>query len=76
MVQVQLNVDNEVKAVADALGLLIADLKAKKSINMIIADVLPGVISAISSYQTVGAEMNSVDNQVYVAKVIAQALEG
>lgn len=75
MQQVQLNVDDEVKSVADALKVLIADIQAKKPIAQIAADVLPALLSAMGSYQSVGADIKKVDNQVYLVKCLAEALE-
>lgn len=75
MQTVSLNVDDEIKSLGDSLGLLISDLKAKKSVTQIAADVLPGLLGAIGQFQAAGVDIKKVDNQVYLAKVLAMALE-
>lgn len=75
MQPVQLNVDDEVKALGDSLKVLVSDIKAKKSIAVIAADALPGLFAAVGGFQAMGADVKKVDNQVYLAKCIAEALE-
>lgn len=75
MQQVQLNVDDEMKAAGDALSLLIIDIKAGKAIAAIAGDVLPGLIAAIGGYANMGADIKKVDNQVYILRCLAGALE-
>ncbi len=75
MQTVQLSVDEEIKSVGDAIKVLIMDIVAKKSIAVITADALPGLLSAISGFQVIGADIKKVDNQVYLAKCLAEALE-
>ncbi len=76
MQPVQLSVDDEVKGLGDSLKALIVDIKAKKSAMQITTDVLPGVIAGVTGISTLGADLKKVDNQVYLAKCIAEALEG
>ena len=75
MQEVQLMVADEVKALGDSLGMLIADIKAGKGLAAIVADVLPGLLSAVGGYADVPADMKSVDNQIYLARILAMALE-
>lgn len=75
MQPVQLQVDDEVKALGDSLQALIVDIKAKKATAAIVSDVLPGVIAAVGGFQALGADLKKVDNQVYLARSIALALE-
>lgn len=76
MQTVQLSVADEVKALADALAALAGDIKAKKPVASIIADVLPALLPAAAGFQSLGADMAAVDNQTYVAYALAKALEG
>lgn len=75
MQQVPLSVDDEIKSLGDALGILVADIKAKKSITQIAADSLPGLLSAVGGYQAAAVDIKKVDNQVYLLRALAQALE-
>jgi hypothetical protein len=75
MQAVQLSVSDEVKALADSLGLLITDLKAGKGVAAVAADVLPSLLSGISQYQSLGADAKAVDNQAYILRVVLLALE-
>lgn len=75
MQAVQLNVSDEMKALGDALGQLIGDIKAKKSVAQIAADVLPGLLVAVGGMSAMGADIKLVDNQVFLLKSIVGALE-
>jgi hypothetical protein len=75
MKQVQLNVDDEFAAAGDAIKVLIADIKAGKSIAVITGDALPNLIVAIGGYANMAADVKKVDNQIYLVKSIADALE-
>lgn len=75
MQQIQLNVDDEFKAVGDVLAGLIADIKAKKPAAQIATDALPGLLAAVGSYASMAADIKKVDNQVYLVRAIAAALE-
>jgi hypothetical protein len=75
MKQVQLNVDDEFAAAGDAVKSLISDIKAKKSITEIAANALPNLIAAVGGYSSMAADVKKVDNQVYLIKSIADALE-
>lgn len=76
MVQVQLQVDDEVKAAGDALKQLIVDIKAKKSVAQIAADVLPNLLAAAGGFQNLGADLKKADNEAYLAKCLSEALQG
>lgn len=75
MQNVQLNVDDEVKAAGDMIKTLILDIKAKKSITAIAGDALPGLIAAVGGYASFAGDVKKSDNQVYLAKCLAEALE-
>lgn len=75
MVKVELNVDDEFKAAGDALAILIVDIVAKKSITQIAADSLPLLFQAVGGFSAMGVDIKKVDNQVYLAKCLADALE-
>lgn len=75
MQQVQLNVADEIKALGDSLKSLIADIKAKKSIAEIAGDVLPQLIGAVGGFQSMGADIKLVDNQLYILRSILEPLE-
>ncbi len=72
---IQLNVDDEVKSLGDALTSLISDIKAKKSVGVIAADALPSLISAVGGYANMGADLKKVDNQTYLLRALGLALE-
>lgn len=72
---VQLNVADEVKALGDALAIIVLDVKAKKGVAQIATDALPGLLAAIGGMANIGADIKLVDNQVYLIKALAQALE-
>ncbi len=76
MQAVQLNVADEVKALGDALQALIADLKAKKSIAQIGADILPALLSGIGGVANIGADLNLADNDAYLARAIKLGING
>ena len=75
MQQVILEVSDEVKALADALGLMVADIKAGKAAAAIVADCLPGLVAAVGGYAAAAADIKLVDNQIYLLRVLAQTLE-
>lgn len=75
MQQVQLSVADEVKALGDAISGIVSDVKAKKSVAQIAADALPGLLQAVGGMQSLGADAKLIDNQVYLVKCLAQALE-
>lgn len=75
MQQVQLQVADEVKAVADAMALLITDIKAKKSATQILTDTLPGIMTAVEGLGAMSADLKKVDDQVYLIKSLLGALE-
>jgi len=74
MVQVQLNVDDEIKALADALAIAIVDVKAKKPIAQDLTDVAAKLIPALASLQNVQVDIKKGDNQAYVVKALSDAL--
>ena len=75
MQQVELQVADEIKALGDAISGIIVDIKAKKSIAQIASDALPGLLQAVGGMQSLGADVKLVDNQVYLVRCLAQALE-
>lgn len=75
MQQVILNVDSEFKAAGDLIYTLIKDIKAGKNVAEIAADVLPTLMIAVSGYSAFAADVKKVDNQVYLVKALADALE-
>ncbi len=75
MQTVPLSVDDEMKAVGDAFKVLIVDIMAKKGIATITTDALPLLLSAIGGLQSMGVDIRKVDNQVYLLRCIAEALE-
>lgn len=75
MQQVTIMVDDEFKAAGDAIGALITDIKAGKSVEQISADVLPSLLPAISSYANFASDVKKPWNQAYLVEKIAEALE-
>lgn len=74
--QVTLNVDDEIKALGDALATLISDIKAKKSVAQIASDLLPGLMAAVSGYQNIGGDLKKVDDQTFLVHALSKALQG
>ncbi len=72
---VELNVDDEVKALGDALKVLVSDIKDKKSIAQIAADALPGLLAGVAGFAALGGDLKKVDNQAYLLKCLGDALE-
>jgi hypothetical protein len=75
MQTVQLQVDDEIKAVADAIGGLISDIKAGKTVVQDLTDALMALVPAVSALQALPADIKKVDNQVYILKSLGDALE-
>lgn len=75
MQQVTLNVSDEYKALGDALNGLISDIKAKKTAVQDLQDLLAPLLGAVAGLQNLGADVKLVDNQVYLIRSIASALE-
>lgn len=73
--QIQLLVDDEVKALGDALRILLVDLKAKKAAGVILSDAVAPLIAAVGGISNFGADIKKGDNQVYLVKAIVDALE-
>lgn len=71
----EIQVADEVAAIGDAVKALVLDIKAKKEVAVIVADVLPKLMTAVSAFQALGADLKKVDNQVYLVKCLAEAFE-
>lgn len=72
---VSISVDDEIKALGDALGVLVADIKAKKATAQIVSDALPGLLVAVGGFQNMAADFKKPENQVYLVLALAKALE-
>lgn len=72
---VTLNVDDEFAALGDAIGVLIADIKAGKSALVDLEDAIAKLVPAVGAFQNIAVDVKKVDNQVYLVKAIADALE-
>lgn len=70
-VQVILEVGKESKEVADAILVLVADLKAKKALAEIAADALPKFAAAIDGIGAVGAEWKDGDKSALIAYLVS-----
>jgi hypothetical protein len=70
-----LNVDDEYAALGDGIHDLIAGIKGKKPVTEIVSDVLPDLVAAVGGLANLGKDIKKVDNQVYLVKCIADALE-
>ena len=55
-VDVTVTVPAEAKVLADSLVKLVSDLKAKKDLATVTADVLPGLLDAVSKFSELQAE--------------------
>lgn len=75
MQTVTLAVDDEVKALGDAIGVLIADIKAGKTIMQDFTDTFALLIGAVGSMQSLPVDIKKVDNQAYLGMVFAKQFE-
>lgn len=76
-VTVEIEVGKESKEVADALGDLVADIKAGKEVAAIVAENIPGLLKAIDGFDKLDDEMKAVSRNAtvaYVAYKVADAL--
>lgn len=73
-IPVQINVPKESKDVIDALVVLIADLKAKKSLVEISSDMLPRLLVAVEGYDQLGDELKSDGRDDLAAYAVSQIL--
>jgi hypothetical protein len=73
--QVVLNVDDEVKVLGDVIGGLIADVKAGKTVLQDFEDAIAQLVVSVSAFSNLGADIKKVDNQAYLLKSLADALE-
>lgn len=77
LVDVALKVPKEMKEVGDLVLVLIADLKAKKSVSEMAGDVLQKLLAAMEGMQALGEEIKSPEAIQYVGLLggqIAQVL--
>lgn len=75
MVQVIVNVPDEVKALGDAMLVLAADIKAKKSASQIIADTIPGLLQGLGGLSALGADVKTPAVRGYLALVLEEIVE-
>ncbi len=75
MQAVSLNVDDEVKALGDALAIIVADVKAGKSLIQDFTDAFGALLGAIGSIQNLPVDIKKVDNQAYLIFALAKVLE-
>lgn len=75
MQPVQLQVDDEVKAVGDAIAGLVADIKAGKSVIVDAEDAFNALVGAVAGLKNIVVDIKKVDNQAYLAYALAKALE-
>lgn len=71
----QLNVDDEVIAIGNAIVGLVNDIKAGKAALVDAEDAFAALVGAVGSLQNIPADIKKIDNQVYLAKVLAGILE-
>lgn len=74
MQTVPLNVDDEVKALGDALAAEIADVKAQKGAAAYLADATPALLSLAGNYAKLPADVKKADDLAYFVKCLATAL--
>ena len=74
-VKVEILVGKESKDIVDAIVNLIQDFKAKKDIASIAAENLPGLMAAVTGYESLGAEMQSASRNETVAYAGLQIAE-
>jgi hypothetical protein len=73
--QVILNVDDEVKVLGDVIGGLIADVQAGKTVLQDFENAIGKLVVSVSEFSNLGADLKKVDNQAYLLKCLADALE-
>ena len=76
MQTVSLQVADEIKALGDALQVLIADIIAKKSVTAIAADALPNLMGAVSGYQNMVADIQLADDEAYLVRSLKLGING
>lgn len=69
-------VNDEVKALGDALAALASGIKTKQPVMDIVSKVLPLLLPAAAGFQSLGTDLQAVDNQIYLVYALAKALEG
>jgi len=74
-VQVSVSVPAQAKALGDALVLVVADIKAKKSIAAIVADSLPALLVAVENYSELQAELQDPQLLVYAGLLGGEILQ-
>lgn len=75
MQTITLNVDDEVKALGDALAVAIVDVRAKAPVGQDITDVVGKLVPALTGIANFAGDIKKVDNQVSLIKALADALE-
>jgi hypothetical protein len=70
----QLNVSPEVLSLGQALGILVADIKAGKSAIQDAEDMLAPVLAAVGAAATIGTDIKTADNQAFLVYSILTAL--
>ena len=75
MQTVTLSVSDEFVALGNALGGLIADIKAGKSALQDVEDAFTNLVGALGALEKVATDIKAQDNQVYLLKCILQAVE-
>lgn len=75
MQPVQLQVDDEIKAIGDAIGGLITDIKAGKGVLQDAEDAFNALVGAVASLKNIAVDIKKVDNQAYLVYALAKALE-
>jgi hypothetical protein len=71
----EVSVPKEVSEVFDALALLVAEIKAKKEVAVIVAESLPAIIKAVDGFQNLGEEVKSAEFYDAAALGLGQLLK-
>lgn len=75
MQSVSLSVDDEFKAMGDALAGLIADIKGGKTVIQDLTDAVQSLIPAVSAIGSMSVDVKKPDNQAYIAYALMKVLE-
>lgn len=72
---ITLSCSSEFIAAGNAIGALIGDLVAKKTVAQISGDVLPQALAAVGGSTNISTDIKAIDNQIYLLRCILLAVE-
>lgn len=69
-----LNVSPEVVALGSAIGAIVADIKAGKTVIQDAEDAFTNLVGAVQSFDNIGTDIKAPDNIAYLVKSILGAV--